>query len=507
MKLTLDNPKLNDVRTLLETGYQSILPDESTLAQAWADPYLSTLLQGEAPAIGRLFAENAIQATRLVLGKNGIQTGIPQELIGSFVQAIANASALQGAERWVAIAEGASDAIIDIAMEAAGEIPVVGWGCKIALGIAKLAEALSKQKKPRPPLLQYTRETDEFYASEALKILGGLEPSYNPPDWTPIFMPPGGDYFDIEKAQGGFFARREGQSGTPGGLGCLPPGLFGSRTIQVDNGSEGLKRFGEGKAMPPWYAEHVNDSFTQLPGLTRISQATWAAASTNNNVAIYNLRYNSIENAWADYTEQGLAEAAAWIKQGRDAGPKKRPGQGANVPWFQGDAIKYGLEHANYVQGHLVKTGRTDNGSRTAKYVAEKWCSFFNARAYDMLMTQACAYASQRQGWFQNAPGYVEQLEKARRLLLQHPDVKRINPSDCPDRNFRWAVTEAGGGTGKALETGQLIKLGGKTPQRVAAPPGTGLGFASSSGSGGGPIVIGAAAVAAAVGLAWMLRK
>lgn len=513
MKLPLNAPQLSDVRGLLERGYVSMLPDESSLAQAWLDPLVSGLLAGEAPEIGRMFVENAIQATRLTLGMNAIQTGVPVQAIGSFVSSIATAASSNDADRWVAIAEGATMATIDIAIELTGEVPVVGWAAKLALGIARLAQALAKSKTPPPPLLEYTRETDELYAKQALNILGPLAPSFDPPDWTPIFLPPAGDRFAIIDASNGFALKRIGDSGQRGGLGCLPPGRFGSRIIQARDPEGGWKLWHKKKSMTSWYNKNVFDAFVQLPGLARIGQSVWSMATSSQNSAIYNLKYLEIAGAWEYYSETALAEAQAALDfhPWGGAPPPNFPhgsslsGQKWNSwPSFQGAAMKRGASHSNFVEGKLVKTGRTDSGPKTAGQVAKVWCELYNKRAYDMLMSHVCAYASQRQAWFQNAPGYRDRLEEARRELLQHPRVRSIDPEDCPDRNFKHALIQAGAGTGEPLKPGEVISLGGQKAVAPVRMPNTIVGYGMG---GGGGLVLGAAAVAAIAGIAWKLRK
>jgi hypothetical protein len=513
MKLKLGSPPLDDVRGLLERGYESLLPSEATIAQAWLDPLVSGLLEGEAPAIGRLFVENAIQAMRLTFGVNGIQTGVPTQLLSTFAETISNAAAAQGSDRWVEIAAGTTNAVVDIAIEVTGEIPIVGWATKFALGIARLAQALAKNKRPRMPLLAYTKETDEFYAREALRIMGGTTSSYEPPDWTPLFLPPGGDYFDIDNASNGFVLRREGESGQRPGLGCLPPGIFGSRVVQVRNPASGWARWHDKKSMTGWYEENVFDAFVQLPGLARIGQAAWSAATSNQNAAIYNLRYQEIANSWDYYSTSALAEAQQSLDYHPFGGspPPDLPHKSSlssqkwnSWPSFQGAALKWGVQHANYASGELLKTGKTDSGPKTAGQVAQVWCDLYNQRAWDMVMTHVCAYASQRQAWFQNAPGYRARLDEARRELLQHPAVKRINPDDCPDRNYENALRQAGAGTSTPLKQGEVIALG---KQSVASPvrmPNTIVGVGNG---GGGGLLLGAGAIAAAVGVAFALRR
>ncbi len=499
MKFTLQSPQLSDVRGLLEQGYESILPSEATLAQAWLDPLVSGLLEGEAPAIGRLFVENAIQAARLTFGINGIQTGIPAQLINAFSSTISNAAAAQGADRWVEIAMGGTEAAVDVALEITGEIPVVGWATKIILGIARLAQALAKAKQPRPPLLTYTKETDEFYAREALRILGNTTTSYEPPDWTELFLPPGGDYFDIVEASNGFALMREGDSGQRSGLGCLPPGLFGSRVVQARDPQGGWDLWRKQKSMIGWYKKNVFDAFVQLPGLARIGQAAWSTATTSQNAAIYNLKYLEIQGAWEYYSQTALAEAQAWLEHVPSIGgdPQRSPSS------FRGAAMKWGAQHSNFVNGVLLKTGKTDSGPKSAGQVAKTWCELYNKRAYDMLSTHVVAYASQRQSWFHNAPGYVAKLEESRRDLLQHPGVKRIDPNDCPDRNYENALRHAGAGTGTSLKPGETIHLG--KVQASLAPVRMPNAVVGSSGGSGG-LLLGGAVAAALVGIAWKMR-
>lgn len=502
MRLKLDSPAVKQARSLLDRPFESLLPSQDVLADRFA--------AGEALDVAKYLSSNTGQILQLVQGRIGIQTGIPGNLLGGFAQALSSAALEQsGTNAGLQLAEQSGQLIMDAALQAAGQIPTLGWTMQIAMFIAKLAQQYANDNKPYPPPLRYNQDTDNNEARNALEVVGSVH-SVKDVDWTPLFLPRHTGYWDA-------FGKGAGAGTGSGpdvwelraldegdGLGCVPPGLFGSRLIQINDFHAGLDRFSKHKSMTAWYVDHVVDAFQFLPSLTRIGQAVWYAAGSNETAAVWNLDYSKIEQAWQAYFNK-MSEFREFLKKnGKDA--LDHLGQKHKIeytPLMQGYSLFDAMTHANRVSGKEIKSTPNPVNNTIAGY-AKLWCALYDQRAFAMCKTAAVAYASKQQPWFQSSGDRMAALEEGRKDLLQHPAVKAVDPNDVPDSHFRGFVKAAGGGTKSINDFPNWPVIGTSVPQRIETPKPLGLVGAGGPSKGGAGIVM----VAAALGLgAYLLTK
>jgi hypothetical protein len=512
VKFTINNPIYADVRPMLQTQFASMLPSEIELADAFA---------ARRPVdLARSIAGNSAQIIQGVQARIGINTGIPGNLVDGFTKVLSAVSLANTSSQAKLLAGvDAAASVLNDALAAAGMVPIVGWAVSLALGLAQLGQALADKGHHLPPMLSYHRDYDEGQARDAMAIVGSTSAVVDV-DWTPLFLPRYTGHWDVYPQEQGdpYF---KGWSFHPvdaaNGMGCIPPGLFGSATIDANDTGTGLQLFGKRKSMTAWYRDHVYDTFQFLPSLAAIGNAAWYAAGSNATAVVYNMDYDRIAAAWQKWFSDAIALASFAEKVGSEVPKQQRWLHPITAtPFLHGRLLNDALAHVNRINGRSVvaeiapqpgTTSRKTPANDTAASWANLWCTSYNERARSLCKTAICAYASQRQTWFQASPEHRAWLDEGRRDLLEHPAVKAVDPDDVPDRNLREEIRRRGGGTidPAKVRGWPSVGIGVSPPTRVPPPPA--LVGAGIDGAPSGAIAFG---IAAALGLlgwwAWKTR-
>lgn len=505
MKLKLNSPAIAQAKSLLERTFESTLPSQDVLAD-----YLSA---GEELDVAKYMSANTGQIIQIVQGRMGIQTGIPSNLLNGFSKVLSAAALEQaGSGAGLQIAQQSGQLIMDTALSAASQIPMLGWAMQIAMFVASLGQKYANSNKPFPPPLRYNQDTDNNEARKAIALLGSVH-SVQDVDWTPIFLPRASGLWDA-------FAQGDGAGSGAGpevwalratepddGLGCIPPGLFGSRSVQIEDFHGGLGLFSKQKNMKAWYRENVFDAFQFLPSLTRIGQAAWYAAGSNDTAAVWNLDYDRISKAWQDYFTQMMSFYAFLKKVGKDA--LDHPGFKHKIeytPLMQAYSLYDASTHASRVSGQELKAKPNPVNNTIAGW-AKLWCQLYEDRARAMCKTAAVAYGSFEQPWFNASIDNKKAFVEGWKDLLQHPAIKAVDPDDILDYSFRQAAISEGAGTKSPKDFPGWPAIGTSVPQRVAPPKGLSVSVAGPSGGGVGGIVLVGAALAGAGAWAFLRRR
>jgi hypothetical protein len=497
VRLKLDNPKLASVRNMLELGFESPLPHQEILSRAWADKALQSYFKPvNAPYLGQLLQKTAVDAFAQIQGRVGINVGIPIDTVSDFAKTIAADALEDGEVNWANFALSGAKAVTDIALDAMEAVPIIGWAAKLAWGIVSAIMALASSNAPRPLLLTYSKETDDFEANRAINMIGNL---HNPEfrDWTNLFMPGAeGDWKAIKAENGYVVGPKEGTDG----LGSMPPAAFGSRVIQVNNWAAIAEAL-QSELYKPKSPAHKDpllsasvrkainasseDVWSQLPSVQRVCSAAWNATTTNRTASIWSINPYRVRTAWWDYVKRGMYWAT-------------HQSEFNSTLYSIGLAVRHRLSMAPVAvtipKGYLPP-GVNPNRMRL-DYISTAWCEFVAKRQLDMCLTKACAYASEDQAIFVANSGVKERLMQGRIMLLHTFDAESIALEDVIDGEYRLALRDY-----KGPRSGSMPG----TPQRTPAPASPKLDLVGHGGGGGG-LAIGAG-LAIALGAAWAFTR
>lgn len=436
------------VAFLLQSDFVSNLPRKESIERAYADPYVSHLLDPASKQLGSLLTENGadlFQRTFAILGSANV---VPEPLVGNALRVLSLAGQNQAAGAWVDFAMNAASSSIDIAMDAIGAIPVIGWIAKVAFTIVNFAVQSALEEKPLPPSLGFSSVSDQERATHALTLLRSG-------DVTDLFRPVG---------RGGW--RRRGLSETfnfspspSGGMGGCLGGFVGSISFEIEKIYEHGKAWqddevvkGTGKfthplefdkvckskplseLMPDFLPGQLADSsckwdeisfdwWVRYPSLQRIVSGCWASLSSNSLPTMYSIDIDRCVSEWADWEESlweyinntsevDSNQFAAWLALKRIA---------ATV--------------SNWQLAPYLKPGKPTFALLNAEYGR-----ILRQRQFKALNTLVCAWASERQPAFRRSASLRKRLFDRRKMLLDHPARFDVDLDDVPDADYRSAL-------------------------------------------------------------------
>jgi hypothetical protein len=495
MRLRLDSGPLAAIRTRVEAPrFVSSLPSEATLASAWADPavraQLLTFNQADPDSLGRKLQATAMDAFAVVQARVGTSIGVPGVALGDFARSVAADALEDGEVNWAQFALSGAQAATDIALDAMGAVPIVGWIAKAAMAIINAVISAASNDRPRPLLLRYSRDRDEDAAQQAIERIGRLQSASNP-NWNPLFMPPGRGGWRYTEAENGYVIQPNEPTD---GLGGIPSGVTGFRSIQVKSWPSIVNALERERGRPgqlnpdnplannyvqSTVVESSEDTFSQLPSLQRVILAAWSAASTNNTAAVFNLQPDQIRGGWREYVEDALAFANLYRN---GAGPQQAMALAARQQVTQ-QRIEIRVPQGYTFAGRPLPVAAS---RLRLDLITDAWCDFIDKRQIAMMRTPAVAFCSEDQFAFQRSPPLRQRLIEGRQLFNTTLDANDIDPDDIIDPEFRDAVVSYNGS-----RSGRMPGSASKTPHNI--PPIVAVPMGSAGGGVLAAMLIGAA--------------
>jgi hypothetical protein len=500
VRLKLDSGPLGNIRTLVESRFASELPSEETLAAAWADPKVRDLFTpANAPRIVGKLQATAVDVFAHVQARVGTSLGVPTQALDDFARSVAVDALDDGVVNWPQFALGGVQAATDIALEAMGAVPIVGWIAKAALvAVNAIIRAVSNDE-PRPLLLTYQKSRDEEQAQDAIDRIGSLHGSLS--GWNSLFLPSGSGPWVYAEGENGYVV----QPRDPGdGFGGVPSGVMGLRSMQVRSWHSILQAVEmahsydgvsldddplKSKRVRDVLSRVTEDTFSQLPSLQRVALAAWSAASTNRTAAVFNLHPNGLRSGWRSYVERGLDFVNLY-----DGGVGMSPTKALAL------AVRFRLGQQpveiRMPPGYRLVGGKLIASASRLRLdlITDAWCDFLDARQRELVRSSAVAYCSEAQLAFTQSQPLRNELIANRKLLLTTLDADDVEPADVIDDDFRRELVLYRG-----PRSGRMPGNPPSTPNNV--PPVLVAEHASEGGGGGG---FGAAVLAAAaLGAAW----
>lgn len=496
--------RVDDLESLLEVDFESALPPESVFAEAWADPAARAALSDA--NLGEKLAANGVRAFRYVTARVGTTVGVPFALVGDFAAAISSSGAEQAIAKWGQFVSSAADAAIDIACQAMGAVPFVGW---LAKGIKAILDVIAlrlARGQPRPALLSYSLDDDQYYARELLRHTRGL-------DWTAMFLPVSdpqswGSWKATKASDGWLLAPApKFDRGGDAWVGCVPGGVFGTRGVQVRNcwNPPTLSPTGAGgiQAGQKNNLERLREAFRDdfaaataclaelydaRPSVSRVALTAWQQMTATRTATMFCVDTRPLADAWDTYVATALE--ASRVHTDAEVG---QFGASSWLAWRN-------LGAAMYVRGW--KIGKGPRRTATFADVARSYSDDLRKRQRAALDTVLVAYAQEAQGAFRD-PGLRELLTRRRAQLLTAPERWALREEDILDPDFRLAWRESVRNPGD-----RPLAVEPRVPKRVppALPLPTPEGAGAVEGAGGA-WVLGALGLAAVGGAAWYASR
>lgn len=503
MRLNPDMPIVGDFPALVGGDFSSTLPPVSTLQRAWADGTASYLTSPE--QMGQALAENGVRAFRFVAARSGVEIGVPSDVIGDFTTAISLAGSDQAIAGWIEFVGTVADAIIDIALEGMGAVPIVGWLAKAVKAVLELIGNRLAKGRPKPAMLLYDKADDEFQATGVLKQLRSL-------DWTfgfmPQFAPTGWSDWKITKQDTGWLMQPKDSVRLDGMLGAVPGGAMGSKGVQSRNCWSGptLRPASASGFMDPKQSnlqllrraygaqrkaviECLVDIYETTPSVSRVMLASWQQMTAGKTATLFQVDTRGIVDAWDAYVETAVEASRI-----HTSSPVTELGGQQWTAWRN-------LEEAMYARGWNFGDGRPARAGQTLADVAARYTNDLRGRQRSAMDTLLVAYAQEGQACFAD-PAMRELLIRRRAQLLTDDDRWSVRPEDVLDLDYRNALLEATKPGDRPLSMAGASRRPGTVPRALPLPSPDG---SSGGGAGGGGTAI--AVVAGLLGLGLVGRR
>lgn len=444
--------------------YDSPLPPASEMLGALANPVAGYLLDPDAPeGLGRLMLDDALNLVRSVMARGGTQVGIPNVYLDAFDDVLT--AAVSGDVTQLATTAAATG--IDLAFNALGAVPVVGWLASGALRVVELMIQVGKLKEPPRvvPLATYSLAANDWYASRALDVVGDAGRINT--DWTPLFDVPGTGPWEGIKAEpaGHVFQLRGAKRGDPsvgdqlGSGKALVPGT-GLGLLSINAVSSEPRSINElAIAYAAYFIESRSwDKSDKLPSFLRVGVSAWQAAQTRTP-SMFQIHVGNLANRWRRYVGGALDVIEAFetsnAKNPDVRGERRNDGYIARTQLYDVDLFqrfgqplyiegseegrRFGDPHpANpYWDQHEI-TKRKDilpKSKRLDRIAGEKLLALYNRqkKAMDTLMV---AYCSEKQPAFRDK-SLADKLRTRRQQLLEDPAVQDVDLDSVIDEDYR----------------------------------------------------------------------
>lgn len=405
---------------LLPEPFVSNIPD--ALGEAWATTTVGGQFQDMA---GSNMQSDAVRMIQLVAAEEAARLGVPSPFVDAATTLLSATALRNGVDQWKVIA-GTSRAIMDLAFEALGAVPVVGWVAELILGIVNaLVQARSRRKDP-PPMLSWSKDVDQDMANSALARAFRNRSSTGFYDWTFLFRPYRGPWAR-ERVQGGFLWDPSPNDG----LGLIPGTATGVVNLTVRNHVPSKRLvLGTlpGADLRKEYSEYAFDGATLLPTLGKVGLAAWQQTNTMT-ASVFNIDTRGIADEWSALVHRGDDAARANKPKARDFSGIQAA---AGYQYFAADALQnYGL----YYWPVGKKSERVDR-------LARRYIERLRTRQWQALDTLIVAYCDPRQAAFEN-PRLSDRLRERRQQLLSNIARWRVRLDDIPDTRYREAMAAA----------------------------------------------------------------
>ncbi len=444
----------------LSGDWETPLPPAQAILGAMTDPVGAYLLSTNSPeGLGALLLEDSVDLLKTVMAVGATQVGVPSQLLPAFEGVVTAAIDRD----WSALATSAAGSGLDIAMNALGAIPILGWLAKGALVVVRGMIQVSKDKRAPPemvPLAVYDRAVNNWYASRALHVIGDAG-AYDR-DWTPLFDVPGtGPWVGLRGDPHGYLfhlqgyddqAQRETTESLGAGKAMVPGAGLGLVQVNVNFPESIDMNRAEIPYAAYFAATRAYDKTETLPSYLRVGVAAWQTMQARTP-AMFQVNVGGLVQRWRAYVEGGLDVADAFRNssaKNRDVrGRKRNAGYLAHTMFYDVDLLQqYGSplwlpegEPARDMRNPLWgQYGYEDRiqlpiSRRLDQIAAEKLISLYKRQnaALDTLMV---AYCSEKQPAFQ-AESLQRKLQARRRELLRHPAVADVNLDDVLDKDYR----------------------------------------------------------------------
>lgn len=477
----------------LDRTYVSRLPALPDLTHAYADPVQSRLLNPKNPTFGLRLQEDAVALLRDVTGRMATQTGIAT----SWIPKLDAITAGRFDPDWLKLAKGGVLTGIDIAFQAIGAVPIVGWLARTAarLVFAIIDAALAKTPYPPQRLAAYNKADNDQFANDILNVIGSSADVF--PNWSPIFRPPAvGPWERLEAHYGYVFQVRGADAGDVrelDGFGLLPNRAWGLLQLNVNWESIATAQASGGgfggldimirdiqDMTNLEIAQYIRHSAYDVTAVRqtgiRAAVAAWQAIKTKT-AAVFNVDTRGIVQEWVDYVAGALEITDRYIGSTAKS-TRIEQAELDRTTAFAAQTLLYDWD----ITSHAATEGAFTPSGRRADMLVAATIEALRNRQEKALRTRAIAYCSERQTAFDD-PQLAAILRENRKLLLKHPDVQNVELEDVIDADYRSEVYRAqmhGAGFGLAQRPGHLVAFpapdampgGGAWPDSVRSSSG-----------------------------------
>lgn len=432
MKLNPDKSPIADLSALLEvSNFESSLPAVATLEAAYADPSAAEVITDK--SLGTDIMRTGVRAFRFVGARVGVDVGVPTHVLGAFADALSVRGSDQAATQWIKFIGTVNEAIIDIAVDAIGAIPIVGWLAKAAASLVQGIALAAAKKRPSPPIIRYDEQNDEGLARKYIERLSNL-------DWTSLYTPPYApkkwNDWEIIKQNGGWLMRPEERISDL--RGALPGGPLGSRAVQSRNCFDPNLRAPLGETRVPHdvadalylrtqreATECILDTWDTTPSVARVTLSAWQQMTAKDVATVWNVDTRNIVSAWEAYCETAIEFSRAMTATSVSEHDVMR--------WL---ALK-NLSRAVFVRGWKTP-GADEVVTRQPRldHVASRYITDLRTRQFAAANTKLVAYAQLEQGAFADKT-LRQAMVRERAALLNSPLRWTIELDDVVDPEFR----------------------------------------------------------------------
>ena len=437
--------------------FVSVFPSEDTLR----DPAQIELAFRKAGIL------NLVEFTSLATALRVESIGLPNNLIPGAVNLFENASGYIASVAGMGerdplpsdILTGAQGfAQVAASLGAFEQVPIVGAIVGFVLNAAKLAintygqsQTVAVEAVP----MGYSKASDEDYTRSALALYGGG-------DLTSIFLP-------ANDASGGVGVHPvEVSIGWTGSKTVVERSLF----VPHGNSTGGLGALPNTALNPlAWQVDHATvleratyESWGRFkPAFTQSTMQSWQGLLANSR-ATYLVDAVKLADGWADWTRAMVEWASS--SNYNEATRRRIAGMLISTTSELGTSAIATLHAAGYTQV-LPWSPRRGEGINVQPTVGDfgRWAARvqLGARQRKYLGTLTVAYCSENDPAFRSDNELAKLLADRRLMLLNHPDVVRVDLDQVVDADYRAAVAVRQGPKGLKQAPGDPSSPGGIT--------------------------------------------
>lgn len=447
MKIDPDKSPIAGFGDLLEvSNFETDLPPSAALKAAYGDPSAAYALDRN--RLGKDIVVTGVRAFRFVGARVGVDLGVPVGMLDHFFDSVSVKGYDQAVTQWATFAiSTAQKAIIDLAVDAMGAVPIVGWIAKAASALIDGIMAAAQAKRVYPPMLEYDETLDVFYARKRIGDLANLDWTST---WMPQYMPTKASDWETVQQETSFLFHCRGDVENGANQGAIPGGTLGSRGVQSRNCwgwvESGIGIGTDADKADRIYLENqreitecIFDVWDTTPSVARVCLAAWQQMTAKQTATIWNCDTRDIVRAWQDYCESAI-EYSRINTRGTVGDP------------FRWLALK-NLARAMFVR-HWSTPGVHDASGANEftptaparqprlDQVASLYIKDLRKRQYAAAKTKLVAYAQLEQGAFADVT-LRRAMIRERAELLNGAIRWTIDPKDVIDPEYRKLLKES----------------------------------------------------------------